>query len=112
MGIDYDAYLGLGIYNYLADVLPKFVKVLSFILGINGDKELGLKQIRLAHEKGVFTKTEALFFLGAIYFLPPNFPITKSIPNFSFSSRQSSHDFLGYQHGKSNYLPDKTHKLK
>jgi tetratricopeptide (TPR) repeat protein len=63
----YDAYLGLGIYNYLADVLPKFVKMLSFILGISGDKDLGIKQIQLAHEKGVLTKTEALFFLGAIY---------------------------------------------
>lgn len=63
----YDAYLGMGIYHYLADVLPKFVKVLSFILGIEGDRALGIKQLQLAGERGIYAKTEALFFLGAIY---------------------------------------------
>ena len=63
----YDAYLGLGIYHYLADVLPRFVKMLSFILGIDGDRELGIKELKLAAEKGRYTKAEAMFFLGAIY---------------------------------------------
>lgn len=63
----YDAYLGLGIYHYLADVLPRFVKILSFILGISGDKELGLIELDLAARKGFYTRTEAMFFLGAIY---------------------------------------------
>ena len=63
----YDAYLGLGIFHYLADILPRFVKILSFVLGIEGDKEQGIKEIKLAAEKGTYTKTEAMFFLGAIY---------------------------------------------
>jgi len=63
----YDAYLGLGIYHYLADILPRFVKILSFILGIEGDKEQGIQEIKLAAEKGFYTKTEAMFFLGALY---------------------------------------------
>ena len=63
----YDAYLGLGIYHYLADVLPKFVKILSFVLGVEGDKEQGIAELNLAAEKGIYTKSEALFFLGAIY---------------------------------------------
>ena len=63
----YDAYLGLGIYHYLADVLPRFVKVLSFILGIDGDREQGIRELKLVAEKGVYTKSEAMFFLGAIY---------------------------------------------
>lgn len=63
----YDAYLGIGIYHYLADVLPKFVKVLSFILGVEGDKDRGIAELNIAAEKGVYTKSEALFFLGAIY---------------------------------------------
>jgi len=63
----YDAYLGLGIYHYLADVLPRFIKILSFILGVDGDKELGIKELDLAAQKGYYTKTEAMFFLGAIY---------------------------------------------
>jgi tetratricopeptide (TPR) repeat protein len=63
----YDAYLGLGIYHYLADVLPKFVKILSFLLGVDGDKEQGIREIKLSAEKGIYTKTEAMFFLGALY---------------------------------------------
>ena len=63
----YDAYLGLGIYHYYADVLPKFIKLFSFILGIDGDKELGFQELQLAISKSKNTKTEAIFFLGAIY---------------------------------------------
>jgi tetratricopeptide (TPR) repeat protein len=63
----YDAYLGLGIYHYLADVLPRFVKILSFLLGVEGDKEKGINELYLTATKGVYTKTEAMFFLGAIY---------------------------------------------
>jgi len=63
----YDAYLGLGIYHYLADILPRFVKILSFILGIDGDKDQGIIEIQLAAKKGTYSKTEAMFFLAAIY---------------------------------------------
>jgi len=63
----YDAYLGLGIYHYLADVLPRFVKILSFLLGVDGDKDVGIRELSIAAEKGIYTKTEAMFFLAAIY---------------------------------------------
>ena len=63
----YDAYLGLGIYHYLADVLPRFVKILSFVLGVDGDKDKGIAELNIAAEKGIYTNSEALFFLGAIY---------------------------------------------
>jgi tetratricopeptide (TPR) repeat protein len=43
------------------------VKVLSFILGIDGDRELGIRELKLVAEKGVYKKSEAMFFLGAIY---------------------------------------------
>jgi tetratricopeptide (TPR) repeat protein len=63
----YDAYLGLGMYHYLADVLPRFVKILSVILGMEGNREQGIQEIKLSAEKGLYTKTEAMFFLGALY---------------------------------------------
>lgn len=63
----YDAYLGLGIYHYYADVLPKVIKIFSFILGIEGDKELGLKELQFTISKSKNTKTEAMIFLGTIY---------------------------------------------
>lgn len=63
----YDAYLGLGIYHYYADVLPKIFKTFSFLFGIQGDRELGLRELRLALSNSKNTKTEAMIFLGAIY---------------------------------------------
>lgn len=63
----YDAYLGLGIYHYLADALPRSVKILSFLLGMQGDREQGLLEIMLAAEKGTYTKTEAMFVLAGLY---------------------------------------------
>lgn len=63
----YDAYVGLGIYHYYAAELPKIIKIFSFILGIEGDKELGLKELKLSAVNAKYTKTEAKFFLAAIY---------------------------------------------
>jgi len=63
----YNAYLGLGIYHYYADILPGVIKVLSYILGIKGDKQKGLRELRLAMNKGTFVKSEAQFFLAMTY---------------------------------------------
>lgn len=59
----YDAYLGLGLYHYYADVMPRFLKTVTSILGIEGDRKRGLQELQLAAEKGVYSKAEALFFL-------------------------------------------------
>jgi len=63
----YNAYLGLGIYHYYADILPGVIKVLSYILGIKGDKQKGLRELKLAINKGTFVKSEAQFFLAMTY---------------------------------------------
>ncbi len=63
----YNAYLGLGIYHYYADILPGVIKVLSYILGIEGDKKKGLQELKLAIRKGTFVKSEAQFFLAMTY---------------------------------------------
>lgn len=64
----YDAYLGTGIYKYYVDVLPKFIKSLSFLLGLGGDREEGIEQVTLASLKGHLARDEAKFILAqAIY---------------------------------------------
>lgn len=68
----YDAYLGLGLYHYYADVMPKFVKTVSVILGIEGDRKRGLRELQIAGEKGKYSRAEALFFLGNIYLFTEN----------------------------------------
>ena len=63
----HDAFLGLGIYHYYTAVLPKVVRALSYIMGIQGDKELGLRELVQAATKGNLARTEARFFLGQLY---------------------------------------------
>ncbi|MGD9161145.1 MAG: tetratricopeptide repeat protein [Desulfobacteraceae bacterium] len=63
----YDAYLGLGIYNYSVSVLPKMIRSLSFLLRINEDREKGLDQIRLTSSKGIYAKDDAKIALINIY---------------------------------------------
>jgi tetratricopeptide (TPR) repeat protein len=64
-GLD-DAYLGLGIYHYYADVVPAVLKVLAGIVGLGGDRERGLSEIRRALRGGALVDVEAAFFLAEI----------------------------------------------
>ena len=61
----YDAYLGIGIFDYFADTLPGVLKVPA-LLFISGDKARGIAEVRLALEKGRFFSTEARLFLVEI----------------------------------------------
>ncbi|OGS28680.1 MAG: hypothetical protein A2218_09910 [Elusimicrobia bacterium RIFOXYA2_FULL_53_38] len=61
----YDAYLGLGIFDYFADTLPGVLKIPA-LLFISGDKARGISEVRLALEKGRFFSTEARLFLVEI----------------------------------------------
>ncbi|MCK4547629.1 MAG: tetratricopeptide repeat protein [Candidatus Eisenbacteria sp.] len=59
-----DTNLGLGMYNYYVDVLPKYFQVLRIVAFIPaGDREKGLAQLRRAMREGIYTRSEARFFL-------------------------------------------------
>lgn len=63
-----DAYLGLGAYNYYADVLSPWLKVIRFFLGVpGGDRKEGLEQLRLASEQARLVAPAAKFELARIY---------------------------------------------
>lgn len=62
----YDADLAIGIYNYYADKLPTFLKIIASIVGFGGDKSLGLAQLHLAADSGNYSRVEALSVLGYI----------------------------------------------
>ncbi len=62
----YDAFLGLGIFDYYAATLPGALG-LGAKLFVGGDKERGIGYVKLAKEKGRFLRTEARFFLLEIY---------------------------------------------
>jgi len=63
-----DAYLGLGAYNYYADVLSPLLKIIRVFLGIpGGDRQKGLEQLRTASELAALVALEAKFELARIY---------------------------------------------
>ncbi len=62
----YDAYLGLGLYHYYTDVIPKLARPITFLLGLEPDRKKGLSELELAAKKGRYSQAEALLFLGSI----------------------------------------------
>ena len=66
----YDAILGLGMFEYYVATIPKFAGWLAKIV-LGGDRERGLRQIRLSAEKGRYAKVTAQMILVEIYLEDP-----------------------------------------
>jgi len=64
----YDAQMGFGLFRYLLAKVPKSMRWILTVLGFEGDLEGGLTSLRLASEKGIYTKTEAKLFLSQFLF--------------------------------------------
>lgn len=63
----YDAYLGIGLFEYALSFVPAIFKWGLTITGLTADKEEGFKKIRLAQRKGNFVKVEATYHLSKLY---------------------------------------------
>ena len=63
----YDAYFGLGMYEYYTGTLPSVVKILAKIVSMKGDQAKGIQYLNLAREKGQFTRDSAKLMLVEIY---------------------------------------------
>ena len=59
----YDAFFGLGIYQYFAGTLPTVIKVLAKIVAIKGDPDEGVRQLNMARQKAMFTSDSAKLIL-------------------------------------------------
>ena len=71
-----DFYFSTGIYNYYREKFPEihpFYKAFLWLF-VNGDMELGLEQLKIAAERGVFTQREALIYLFHLYLRYENKP--------------------------------------
>ena len=64
----YDAYLGVGLFHYFVTFVPKTLQWVIGVMGIEGDAQRGIREIRLAAERGTYSKTEAQYYLAQ--FLP------------------------------------------
>jgi tetratricopeptide (TPR) repeat protein len=55
----YDAYLTVGLYEYIVGSIPWYWKWMAFVAGLHGSKEEGLKHLHLASAKGTYVNNEA-----------------------------------------------------
>jgi tetratricopeptide (TPR) repeat protein len=62
-----DARMLQGAHDYLVGSLPLVYKMLGFLAGFHGDKEQGMRTLKLVAEKGVYNKVDAEILLGVIY---------------------------------------------
>ena len=67
---NYDIFLGTGLYDYFADVIPEeypWTKPLLLFLPA-GDRQKGLKQLSICAEKGKYAAIESSYLLLQIYY--------------------------------------------
>lgn len=68
---NYDVLLGIGIYNYYAEIVPKEYPIVKpFMVFLpSGDRVKGLEQLHHAAERSKYARTEATYFLVQNYYL-------------------------------------------
>ncbi|GEM_PF-3790806 len=64
---NYDALLGLGIFNYYSDRLSGVIGFVARALGFSGNREEGIRMLKLCFENAELTKSEAAITLIDIY---------------------------------------------
>ncbi len=67
---NYDVLLGIGIYNYYAEVIPETFPVVKPLMLFfpSGDKKKGIKQLEAASQKSKYASIEAQYFLLQLYY--------------------------------------------
>ena len=63
----YDAYYGLGIYDYSMGKLPRTYRFLASLILPEGGRDKGLQELGLAAERGTYTRTSAKTILMQTY---------------------------------------------
>ena len=62
-----DAYLIVGMNNYVVGSLPWYIKVLAALTGRHGNREEGLQQVKRAKEEGHHARDDARLMLAVLY---------------------------------------------
>jgi hypothetical protein len=62
-----DAYLSIGLYEYVIDSLPFVWRTLARLAGLKGSKSKGIEHLELATQKGKFAADDARVILIGIY---------------------------------------------
>jgi hypothetical protein len=71
-----DAYFGIGLYHYYADVAPAYAKILRFLMLLpGGNRELGLREMLTTRDRGELLAGEADYQLHFVYLWYEHKPI-------------------------------------
>ena len=62
-----DAYLSLGLYDYIIGNLPFVWRTLAKIVGVSGDKKRGIERLEMVTKSGKYTSDDARVLLIGIY---------------------------------------------
>jgi len=90
-----DAWFGVGLYNYFVDTLPTYVKMLRFLILLPGGERVeGLRQMRVAMDKGQLVPAEAKFHLAKNYSRAIDRQYATSLEMFRQMQRQYPHNPL------------------
>lgn len=87
----YDAYLGIGSYKYWAG---RFYKYLSWVPGIQDERELGIQMVQKAIEKSRFSKWVGMNTLGWIEYDRKNYTTAMELFSKGLSQFPKSRFFL------------------
>jgi tetratricopeptide (TPR) repeat protein len=63
----YDAYLSIGVYDYIAGSLPFGYKLMATMVGVRGNKKRGITRLQTIIEKNALTADDARILLVAIF---------------------------------------------
>ena len=87
-----DAEMAIGIQQFAVASLPGFVRIVVGIAGVGGNKEKGLKMLRISAEKGVITSVESRTTLSL--FLRHDARYSEALAEQRGLAQQFPHDYL------------------
>jgi tetratricopeptide (TPR) repeat protein len=78
----YDAYLTVGIYEYIVGSIPWYLKWMGFVIGAHGSKKEGLEHLALASEKGQYITNEAELIEMVLFVREHKYPEALALARF------------------------------
>jgi len=99
----YDAYIAIGLYNYYAAAAPKFVDLVASLVGLGGDRDIGIQQLETAATNSKLEKTEAEFMLANVYLDEGNYENALTLYQ-RLATKYPTNPFLSNQEGMAAFL--------
>ncbi len=69
-----DAYLVLGMYDYIVGSLPWYMKVVASLVGYSGSRKRGIAEVERVSREGNWSREDARSYLGILYYREERYP--------------------------------------